>query len=59
VAGNGKHVAWEETSPFDHRLDAAQPVGIAPAVGGIPGGGRAGGSATETDPRFGKSIIGG
>jgi len=50
---------WEDTSPFDNRLDVAQPVVIAPAGGEFPGGGKAGGSATETDPRFGKSIIGG
>ena len=50
---------WEDTSPFDNRLDVAQPVVIAPAGGGFPGGGTAGGSATETDPRFGKSRIGG
>ena len=50
---------WEDTSPFDNRLDVAQPVVIAPVGGEFPGGEKAGGSATETDPRFGKSIIGG
>ena len=50
---------WEDTSPFDNRLDVTQPVLIAPAAGGFPGGGAAGGSATETDPRFGKSRVGG
>lgn len=50
---------WEDTSPFDNRLDVAQPVVVAPVGGGFPGGEKAGGSATETDPRFGKSIIGG
>lgn len=50
---------WEDSSPFDNRLDVAQPVVIAPAGGEFPDGGTAGGSATETDPRFGKSIIGG
>ena len=50
---------FEDTSPFDNRLDVAQPVVIAPAGGEFPGGEKAGGSATETDPRFGKSIIGG
>ena len=50
---------WEDTSPFDNRLDVTQPVVIAPAGGGFPGGEAAGGSATETDPRFGKSRVGG
>ncbi len=50
---------FEDTSPFDNRLDVTQPVLIAPAGGGFPGGEAAGGSATETDPRFGKSRIGG
>ena len=50
---------WEDSSPFDNRLDVAQPVVIAPAGAGFPGGDAAGGSATETDPRFGKSIVGG
>jgi hypothetical protein len=50
---------WGDSSPFDNRLDVTQPVVIAPAGGGFPGGEAAGGSATETDPRFGKSIIGG
>ena len=50
---------WEDTSPFDNRLDLKQPVVIAPAAGGFPGGETAGGSATETDPRFGKSRVGG
>ena len=50
---------WEDTSPFDNRLDVPQPVQIAPAGGGFPGGKEAGGSATEADPRFGKSRVGG
>lgn len=50
---------WEDTSPFDNRLDVTQPVVIAPPGGEFPGGEAAGGSATETDPRFGKSRIGG
>lgn len=50
---------WEDTSPFDNRMDVKQPVLIAPAGGGFPGGEAAGGSATETDPRFGKSRVGG
>jgi hypothetical protein len=50
---------FEDTSPFDNRLDVTQPVVIAPAGGGFPGGEEAGGSATETDPRFDKSRVGG
>ena len=50
---------WEDSSPFDNRLDVTQPVVVAPAGGGFPGGEAAGGSATETDPRFGKSRVGG
>lgn len=50
---------WEDSSPFDNRLDVTQPVVIAPVGGAFPGGEAAGGSATETDPRFGKSRVGG
>jgi len=50
---------WEDSSPFDNRLDVTHPVVVAPAAGGFPGGEAAGGSATETDPRFGKSRVGG
>ena len=50
---------FEDSSEFDNRLDVTQPVRIAPAGGGFPGGEAEGGSATETDPRFGKSIVGG
>lgn len=50
---------WEDTSPFDNRLDVTQPVVVALPGGGFPGGEAAGGSATETDPRFGKSGVGG
>jgi len=50
---------WEDTSPFDNRLDVTQPVVIVPAGGAFPGGEPAGGSATETDPRFKKSRVGG
>ena len=31
---------WEDTSPFDNRLDVTQKVMIAPAGGGFPGGKR-------------------
>ena len=50
---------WEDSSPFDNRLDVSQPVIVAPAGGAFPGGAAAGGSATETDPRFGKRESGG
>ena len=50
---------WEDTSPFDNRLDVTQPVLIVPAGGEFPGGEAAGGTATETDPRFDKSLLGG
>jgi hypothetical protein len=50
---------WEDSSPFDNRLDVTQPVVVAPPGGGFPGGEPAGGSATETDPRFGTSRVGG
>jgi hypothetical protein len=50
---------WEDTSPFDNRLEVTQPVLIVPAGGAFPGGETAGGSATETDPRFDKSRVGG
>jgi hypothetical protein len=50
---------WEDTSPFDNRLNVKQPVLIVPAGGGFPGGLEAGGTATETDPRFEKSRVGG
>jgi len=53
----GQAFVWEDTSPFDNRLDVTQPVLIAPAGGGFPKGETAGGSATETDPRFGKSRV--
>jgi hypothetical protein len=50
---------WEDTSPFDNRLDVTRPVLIVPAGAEFPGGETAGGSATETDPRFGKPLAGG
>jgi len=49
----------EDSSPFDNMLEVTQPVLIVPAGSAFPGGGAAGGSATETDPRFDKSLIGG
>ncbi len=55
----GQAFVWEDSSPFDNRLDVTQPVLIAPAGGGFPRGEAAGGSATETDPRFEPSRVGG
>lgn len=49
----------EDTSPFDNRLDVTKPVLIVPAGSAFPGGEAAGGSATETDPRFNNMRIGG
>jgi hypothetical protein len=50
---------WGDSSPFDNFLEVAQPVVIVPPGDGFPGGKAAGGSVTETDPRFGKSRNGG
>jgi len=50
---------WEDSSPFDNRLDVTQPVRIVPAGSAFPGGETEGGSAMETDPRFDKSSGGG
>jgi hypothetical protein len=50
---------YEDTSPFDNRLDVTQPVLIVPAGAAFPGGETEGGTATETDPRFNKSVYGG
>jgi hypothetical protein len=55
----GQAFVWEDSSPFDNRLDVTQRVLIVPAGGGFPGGEAEGGSATETDPRFDKSRVGG
>jgi hypothetical protein len=50
---------WEDTSPFDNRLDVTKTVRIVPAGAGFPGGETAGGSATETDSRFKDPLAGG
>ena len=50
---------WEDSSPFDNRLDVSQPVVLVSPGGTFPDGAEAGGSATETDPRFGKGKLGG
>ena len=55
----GQAFVWEDSSPFDNRLDVTQRVLIVPAGGEFPGGETEGGSATETDPRFDKSRVGG
>jgi hypothetical protein len=41
-----------DTSSYDNELTVQQPVTLAPPGGTFPGGAAAGGSATETDPRF-------
>jgi hypothetical protein len=48
----------EDSSPFDNDLDVKQPVVLVAPGGGFPGGEKAGGSFTETDPRY-KTIAGG
>jgi hypothetical protein len=48
---------FEDSSPSDNELDVNQPVVLAAPGSGFPGGGQAGGSYTETDPRFGKNRI--
>lgn len=55
----GQAFVWEDSSPFDNRLDVTQRVLIVPAGAGFPGGETEGGRATETDPRFDKSRVGG
>ena len=50
---------WRDSSPFDNDLEVKQLVVLAPPGGTFPGGEPAGGSATETDPRFGKDRLGG
>ena len=50
---------WEDTSPFDNRLDVSEPVVLVSPGGTFPDGAEAGGSATETDPRFRKDKLGG
>jgi hypothetical protein len=48
-----------DSSPFDNDLTVQQPVVLAPPGGAFPGGEAAGGTVTETDPRFGKDRLGG
>ncbi len=52
---SGEAFVWEDSSPFDNRLDVRQPVLIVPAGAAFPGGEEPGGSVTETDPRYQKS----
>jgi hypothetical protein len=49
---------WEDASPFDNELSVPQPVILVAPGAYFPGGDTVGGSATETDPRFGKSRVG-
>ncbi len=46
---------FEDSSPFDNDLAVNQPVVLAAPGSGFPGGEKAGGSYTETDPRFRKA----
>ena len=55
----GEAFVWGDSSPFDNQLDVSLPVFLAPPGGTFPGGAAEGGSATETDPRFGKDKLGG
>jgi len=50
---------WDDMSPFDNRMTVSQPLILAPAGASFPDGQPAGGTATETDPRFGKSRLDG
>ena len=50
---------WEDSSPFDNELTVTNPAVIAPVGGAFPGGEAAGGSATETDPRWKDPSAGG
>jgi hypothetical protein len=45
-------IVLEDSSPFDNELDVKQPVVLAAPGSGFPGGVQAGGSYTETDPRY-------
>ena len=46
---------WADTSKFDNDLEVKQPVILVSPGAPFPGGETAGGSATETDPRFMKN----
>lgn len=50
---------WGDSSPFDNFLDVKQALLLSAPGTPFPDGAPAGGSATETDPRFGKSRVGG
>jgi hypothetical protein len=45
---------FEDSSPFDNEMDVSQPVVLAAPGSAFKGGEQAGGSYTETDPRYGK-----
>ena len=55
----GEAPLWNDSSPFDNELVVKQPVILVPPGGTFPGGEGAGGTATETDPRFRKKPSGG
>jgi len=48
---------WEDSSPFDNEMEVRQPLILVPAGEAFPDGQPAGGTATETDPRFRKSRL--
>jgi len=50
---------WEDSSEFDNELELKTPVVLVPPGAAFPDGQPAGGTATETDPRFGKMRPGG
>lgn len=43
---------FQDTDPFDNEMTLGQPVVLVGPGGKFPGGEAAGGSATETDPRY-------
>jgi len=50
---------WEDSSKFDNDLTVRQPLILVPPGAPFPDGQPPGGKATETDPRFGKDLLGG
>jgi hypothetical protein len=50
---------WGDSSPYDNYLEVKHVVLLSAPGAPFPDGATSGGSATETDPRFGKSGVGG
>jgi hypothetical protein len=50
---------WGDSSPYDNYLEVKHVVLLSAPGVPFPDGATSGGSATETDPRFGKSGVGG